>query len=170
MCVSEQCANPILTFLHGRGDLSIYLVLYLQRISTVSAALTDVRKQLAESSVYPWKQILQALEFHKTPQNIRPFCPRYPEVLSGVVYGGRTGRNERQFLFFPSSWPFTSKFLYQHCARNAALSGAWILPGLPISTRRRRMGAGDTCCHGQSFIAFILLPVIERSAKFFLDN
>lgn len=78
----------------------------------------------------PQSRYYRLCEFHKSPQNIRPFFfPQIPRIPhSGVLYGGRTGRDERQFLSFPSSWPFTSEFLYQHCARNAALSGAWILP------------------------------------------
>lgn len=49
------------------------------------------------------------------------FCQIFRNALSGFVYGVRTGREGRQFLSFPSSWPFTSKFLYQRRAKNAAL-------------------------------------------------
>lgn len=113
----------------GGGDLSIYLVLYLQGISAISVVLTDVRSSCLRAVFTPQSRYYRLCEFHKSSQNIRPFFPQIPRIPhSGVLYGGRTGRDERQFLSFPSSWPFTSEFLYQHCARNAALSGAWILP------------------------------------------
>lgn len=102
MCVSEQCANPILTFLHGRGNLSIYHILYLQGISAISVVLTDVRKQLSESSVYPSKQILQALWVPQKPSEYKAFFffPRYPEflILEFFMEAGQGGMRDNSFL------------------------------------------------------------------------
>lgn len=65
-----------------------------------------------------WKGLFQV---PPKPSEHKPFLQIFRNPLSGFVYRVRTGKDEGLFLSFPSSWPFTSEFLYQCCAKNSAL-------------------------------------------------
>lgn len=89
-------------------------------------------------------------------------------ALSGfVVKAGQRVMGDDSFLSLVSGLLSASSLsvLCRKCSPGAECEFSLVLL---VSARRRQMGIGDTCCHVQSFIAFILLPVIERSAKFFL--
>lgn len=131
---TEQCGNLLL---HGREDFPVYLVLYLQIVSTIWACLTDVRKQLDESNVYPWKQILWALFKFQRPSEYRLFLPDI--TLSVFVYGVRTGRGGRPFLsLVPGLLPVSS--FISALPKMQPWSRAWILPGTPNQHKKATNG------------------------------